>query len=91
MISIGLWRMNTVLPHSIQIQSLFPEKSRVGRNFIADNFLAMLINESRGGVPKARISGHAGSLKYSLCAGSSETGGIEMSTVYLHSDAKDLL
>jgi hypothetical protein len=53
-------RMNTVLPHPIQLQSLFPEKSRVGRNFIADYFLAMFINESRGGVPKARISGPAG-------------------------------
>jgi hypothetical protein len=57
---MGLWRMNSVLPHPIQLQSLFPEKSHVGRNFIADNFLAMFINESRGGVPMARISGHAG-------------------------------
>jgi hypothetical protein len=57
---MGLWKRNTVLPHPIQLQSLFPQKSCVGRNFIVENFLAMFINESRGAVRKARISGHAG-------------------------------
>ena len=57
---MGIWRMNTVLPHPSQLPSLFPQKSCVGRNFIAGRFLAMFINEPRCGVRKVGISGHAG-------------------------------